>query len=171
MTQHPGEAGEGGGSPSPDRPEGRLRHRDLWLGLGILGTCAVLYYQTTTFPSVPALLSQNVQASFFPRVLIFTVGFLTLLLIAFGWHKRPDRQPAVKPVTLLTAVLTAGGIALIPWIGVLAAVGVLAVSLPLLWRDKRHAAIAAYAVLLPASIYLLFTLVMQVRFPTGLLAL
>lgn len=168
MTGHPDHDGEGAASAAPE-PTRRHGHRDFVLGLIILGICGLLYYETTTFPSVPPSLSQNVPAHFFPRLLIWVVVILTVLMMAQGWRKPAEGNLSIRPITPATALMVIVGIALIHWIGVLAAVALLSAALPVLWGARRPAAIALYAILMPASLYVLFTLVMRVSFPTGML--
>lgn len=169
MSDHTRQTRKGAAPAAPPHKHAANGHRDLVLGIVILGVCALLYYETTNFDAVPRSLSQNVPAHFFPRLLIYVVVFLTILMMVQGWRKAPERRLSLPPVTLATILFVVVGIALIHWIGVLASVALLSVALPLLWGARNPGAIALYAVLLPASLYVLFTLVMQVRFPTGML--
>ena len=61
-----------------------LRNRDVLAGLTIVAVCAVAWWLTTGFDEVPAMLSQNVQPTFFPRLVIAIAALLGGLLVADG---------------------------------------------------------------------------------------
>ena len=144
-------------------------HRDLALGIAILAICSVLWYMTTQFRLAPPTLSQNVPASFFPRLLISAVVILSLILIGTGWRKA--QPPAGVPPR---RVLLTGGVCLallfgIAWVGVFPAIAAIAVTIPLLWGERRLTLLAVYAGGLCLFIWIVFSLVMGVGFPSGAL--
>lgn len=170
------------------RPLHLLADRDSLAGLAILGVCAVAWRLTVGFDEVPAILSQNVPPTFFPRLVIATAALLGGLLIAGGIRRRAvdlaDRStaggPAVSgdkaggaalppPVFWASAGLVAAAGVLIPLVGTLLTVGLVAIALPLLWGERRFRLVAALAVGLPGAIYAVFTLALGVRFPVGLI--
>ena len=65
-----------------------LRNRDSLAGLAIVAVCAVAWRLTAGFDEVPAMLSQNVPPTFFPRLVIATAALLGGLLIAGGIRRR-----------------------------------------------------------------------------------
>ncbi|MCB1744917.1 MAG: hypothetical protein KDK91_31415, partial [Gammaproteobacteria bacterium] len=63
----------------PEMPSGRLLHRvDLIITVCLIALCGWLYYLTTTFDEVPPLLGENVGPEFFPRLMLWFVGLLSL---------------------------------------------------------------------------------------------
>lgn len=170
------------------RPLHLLADRDSLAGLAILGVCAVAWWLTAGFDEVPAILSQNVPPTFFPRLVIATAALLGGLLLAGGIRRRAvdlaDRAtaggpPASRevpggtalppPVFWATAGLIAAAGVLIPLVGTLLTVGLVAIGLPLLWGERRFRLVAALALSLPGAIYAVFTLALGVRFPVGLI--
>ncbi|WP_110647510.1 tripartite tricarboxylate transporter TctB family protein [Salinicola peritrichatus] len=141
------------------------RRRGLGVPAVILGICAFLWWETTRFPSVPASLSQNISAAFFPRVLIAAVAILAVVLVVFDREKLSVRLPS--RATLLTGVGITAGVALIPWLGVLPVVFLVALGLPLLWGVRRWQVLLAYSLAVPIAIWVVFTLLLQLHFPTG----
>ncbi len=65
-----------------------LRNRDSLAGLAIVAVCAVAWRLTAGFDEVPAMLSQNVPPTFFPRLVIAAAALLGGLLIAGGIRRR-----------------------------------------------------------------------------------
>ena len=170
------------------RPLHLLADRDSLAGLAILGVCAVAWRLTAGFDEVPAILSQNVPPTFFPRLVIATAALLGGLLLAGGVRRRAvdlaDRSTAggppvsgdkaggaalPPPVFWATAGLVAAAGVLIPLVGTLLTVGLVAIALHLLWGERRFRPVAALALGLPGAIYAVFTLALVVRFPVGLI--
>ncbi len=165
-----------------------LADRDSLAGLAILGVCAVAWRLTAGFDEVPAILSQNVPPTFFPRLVIATAALLGGLLLAGGIRRRAvdlagratangrpvsgDKAGGTAlppPVFWATAGLVAAAGVLIPLVGTLLTVGLVAIALPLLWGERRFRLVAALALGLPGAIYAVFTLALGVRFPVGLI--
>ena len=163
-----------------------LANRDSVAGLTVVGVCAVAWWLTAGFDEVPAILSQNVPPTFFPRLVIGTAALLGGLLVAGGIRRRvceaagpasagdastPHDQTGQtappRPVFWVTAVLVAGAGFLAPLVGTLPTLGLVAILLPLLWGERRYRHVAALAIGLPGAIYTVFTLGLGVRFPIG----
>ena len=163
-----------------------LANRDSLAGLAVVGMCAVAWWLTAGFDDVPAILSQNVPPTFFPRLVIGTASLLGGLLVAGGIRRRLGEaaRPAdagevstphgkagkaglPPPVFWATAGLIATAGVLIPLVGTLLTLGVVAIALPLLWGERRVRLVIALALGLPGAIYVVFTIALGVRFPVG----
>ena len=144
-----------------------MKHHDTMTGLVLLGLCAIAYWLTTGFDEVPAMLSQNVPPTFFPRLVLSVVAVLSVVLVATGIRR--EAQPSGSlPTTFWTTVAIISSAAILTGVlGTLMTLGVIAVALPLAWGERRYGLIGALAVFLPAAIYLIFTLGLGVRFPAG----
>ena len=163
-----------------------LANRDSLTGLTIVGVCAVAWWLTTGFDEVPAMLSQNVPPTFFPRLVIGTAALLGGLLLAVGIRRsageaadpaaagdpsasreEAGRAALLPPVFWATvAVIAAAGV-LVPLVGTLPTLGLVAAVLPLLWGERRFRLIVALALGLPGAIYVVFSIALGVRFPVG----
>ena len=163
-----------------------LRNGDALAGLTIVAVCAVAWWLTTGFDQVPAMLSQNVPPTFFPRLVIAIAALLGVLLIAEG-IRRGAGEPATRatagdssalaeqvgraallpPVFWATAGVIAAAGVLVPLVGTLPTLGLVAVALPLLWGERRYRHVALLALGLPGGIYAVFTVGLGVRFPIG----
>ena len=144
-----------------------MKHHDTITGLVLLGLCAVTYWLTTGFSEVPAMLSQSVPPTFFPRLIISFVAVLSAVLVVTGLRKTP-KVPSVLPAVFWTtvAIIASAGF-LTGFFGTLMTLGIIAVALPIAWGERRYGLIGALAFCLPTFIYLVFTLGLDVRFPAG----
>lgn len=152
-----------------------LHRTDLILTLLILAVCGVLYYVTTGFDEVSQLLSQNIGPEWFPRLLIWTIVLLSLVLPFEHLMRKQeaasidkDRSKRIKPISFLTAALLAGVVALIPLFGTFIAMILGCVALPLLWGERRLKILLPFVILFPATVAILFTQVLKVFFEPGL---
>ena len=163
----------GGGVASP-----LIHWTDLWLAVVILAGCAALYYATAGFDKVSPLMAQNIPPEWFPRLLIWTIVVLTLLLpfehLFLGLGRGDideDRSVRIKPVAVVTAILLVGVVASILVIGTMLATVLACILLPLLWGERRAKVLIPFAILFPGAVTLLFTQVLKVYFEPGMIGL
>lgn len=147
----------------------RRIHADIWIALAILAFCAVIYWLTTTFDTMPAALVPGMGAQAFPRLLLGVIAVLTLAL-AWSSRGRPDegREP-IPGIVYLTVVATLAFMAVLWLAGMVAAMVIGFIGMGLLWGERRLAWLAGSAVGLAAFIYLLFTKGFGIPLPKGLL--
>lgn len=165
---------EDGGRDATPAPS--FVHRtDLVLTLLIFLVCGVLFYVTTGFEEVSQLLSQNIGPEWFPRLLIWVIVLLSLvlpfehlMLKQRGVSIDKDRSNRIKPISFITAALLACVVASIPLVGTLIAMILGCVLLPLLWGERRMKILIPYVILFPATVAILFTQVLKVYFEPGL---
>ena len=151
--------------------EGSRRiHTDTIVGTVLLLLCAFGLWLTTGFDSVPAILSQNVPPTFFPRLVLALIALGSLALIAGGLRQSPQDIAIPKPVVLSTAVVIVMAPFSIILIGTLATIFLIGLLLPLLWRERRIRLILLLAAGLPVAVYVVFTVALGVRFPLGFVA-
>ena len=161
---------EGAAAPSLIHPT------DLGLALFILAVCAYLYWVTTGFDQVSPLFAQDVGPEFFPQLLLWTIGLMTLALPfehLFLEEKRKgidkDRKSRIEPMAFVTTGLLIATVASIPWLGSVLSMVAVCVLLPLLWGERRPKVLIPFAVIFPASITLLFSYLLGVHFEPGVL--
>lgn len=158
-------------------PASSLVHpTDLILALFILAVSGYLYWLTTGFEQVPDIFAQDVGPEFFPQILLWTIGVLTLSLPfehLFLKGKRKaldeDRKHRIEPMAYVTAGLLIATVASIPWLGSILSMVAICVLLPLLWGERRPKVLIPFAVIFPAFITLLFAYVLGVHFEPGVL--
>lgn len=165
------------------RDEGRKRasassfvhFTDLWLAVLILVICGWLYYVTTGFEEVSSLLAQNIGPEWFPRLLIWTIVVLSLMLpfehLARGTKTDSideDRSSRIKPISIMTALLMLAVVGMVHLFGTLGGMITVCIALPLLWGERRAKVLVPYVLIFPPAVALLFTKVLKVYFEAGL---
>jgi putative tricarboxylic transport membrane protein len=160
MTARPEEQDGGeAGSRSP----GRLPS-DLIVGGCILLFCAAAYGVTLTFAKAPAVVAQNVQPATFPRLVLGVIAVLTLIMmvLARGRPERPRRR--VRAMTWLSAAVMVGFVLAFQWLGIVPAMVLLCLGLPVLWGERRSHLVLPFGLGFPLAVYLLFVEVLEVHF-------
>jgi len=143
---------------------------DLWLCLIILAVCIGLYVATMHFEKVSDMFAQDVPPEFFPRLLLWTIVLLALLLPFEHIHLRrrnedidEHRTVSIKPISFVTVALLALIVASMQWVGTWLAMVIVCLTLPLLWGERRWIVLVPYAILFPGSVALLFSGVLKVH--------
>jgi putative tricarboxylic transport membrane protein len=166
-------------APEPAEARGGLIHYiDLIVAAIILALCAWLYYLTTTFEEVADLFAQDIPPEFFPRLLLWFIMPLALLLpIEHRFFKngrsRLD-QGRIQPIRLITwqtiALLVLLAV-LLPWLGAYLVLILACLLLPPLWGERRWYIVLPYALLFPTVVMFLFAQVLRVYFEPGIFGL
>jgi len=172
---------------SPDSGEFRRRAgraaefihgTDLIVAGILLALCAWLYYLTTGFEEVAGLFSQDVPPEFLPRLLIWTIVVLSLLL-PFEHLLKPhgrdhfdkDRSKPIASMAYVTAGLLALLVLSIDLIGTYFGIIAVCLALPLLWGERRWKFLIPYAFVFPTVVMLLFSKLLGVYFEPGLVGI
>ncbi|ESR25651.1 tripartite tricarboxylate transporter TctB family protein [Lutibaculum baratangense] len=158
------------------RPAPLSVHRtDLVLALVLLGICAILWWDTTTFPEIPASLAQNAPPTVFPRLMLGAIIIMALFL-PFEHRMKPDggedidrgREEAPRPIVFLTGAVIIAVVFLTQWIGSLMAMVLVTAVIPWLWGERRYAAMALFAIGLPIAVWFVFTVLLEVNLVAGI---
>ena len=149
---------------------------DLKISILILVVCAVLYYWTTTFEKVPVIVALNIPGDWFPRLLIYTIAFLALIIpfehLFFQAGKAQfddDRKNRIKPLSLITAGLLIFMVMTITLLGTYIAMILTTALMPLLWGERRIKIMVPYVIIFPFSVWFVFTYLLKVYFEPGML--
>jgi len=145
------------------------RWRDLLPGLILIAGVVALFAVTTTFPTVPPAFAQGMQATAMPRLILGVIALLAVILIAQGYGKSESAKPAISIRVWATAALLVAGTLAFEWLGLTLTTALTCFAMPLLWGERRIVRVGVFAVLTPLLIYLLFTHVLQLRLPQGIL--
>jgi len=155
-----------------------INRTDLAVGLVLLVVCGVLYYVTSTFEEVSPLFAQDVPPEMFPRMLLWIIGGLALVL-PFEQALRGNRgavldktrSEPIHPVAYLTAGFLILAVAAIQWVGTFLVLVIACLGLPLLWGERRWKIIVPFVLVFPTLVMLLFGHVLGVAFETGALGI
>jgi hypothetical protein len=132
--------------------------------------CAVVAYLCTTFSKAPEIVvGHAMQPRNFPLFLMAVTAVLNVILvfqILRDGNRHRVRQP---PQTLITAILMAlfwpGAV----YVDMFLTLAVIMFLMCIVWGERRLWVAALVAVLTPGVIFFAFDLLLEVRFPRGLL--
>jgi len=155
-----------------------INRSDLAVGLILIVICGVLYYVTSTFEEVSPLFAQDMPPERFPRMLLWIIGGLALVL-PFEQALRGDRgavldkarSEPIHPVAYVTAGFLVLAVVAIHWVGTFLVLVIVCLGLPLLWNERRWNIIVPFVLLFPTLVMLLFGHVLGVAFETGALGI
>lgn len=148
---------------------GRLP-RDFMIGAAILVFCAAAYWITLGFQEAPAALAQNVQPASFPRLVIGVIACLSVVMMVLGLGQSGQRQKVPPISVFVTATMMIGFVVAFDTLGIIAAMALFTLTMPILWGERRIFVLIAFAVLFPALVYTVFALGLGVYFAPGVLA-
>ena len=156
-----------------DRPEheaepvgqraGRLPS-DMIVGGCILLFCAAAYGVTLTFGQAPAVVAQNVQPATFPRLVLGVIAVLTVAMMIFARGRPERRRRRVPAMTWLSAGIAIGFVLAFQWLGIVPAMMLLCLGLPVLWGERRWYLVVPFGLGFPVAVYLLFAALLDVHF-------
>ncbi len=144
--------------------------RDAIVGAGVLAFCLATYLVTLTFKEAPAVIAQNVQPATFPRMVLVVMAVLAGIIMFQSFRTPGKQRKQLKPMVWLSALVMPGFVIAFYLLGILPAMILLCVFLPLLWGERRLRFILPYSIIFPTAVYLLFAVVLKVHFEPSPLA-
>ncbi len=138
--------------------------RDAIAGVAFLVFCLAAWLVTLTFKEAPAVIAQNVQPATFPRMVLLVMAVLAGVVILQSFRKPGKKAKALKAIFWPSAAFMPGFIIAFDLIGILPAMMLLCIFLPLVWGERRLAIIIPYSILFPGAVYFLFVVVLKVHF-------
>lgn len=144
-------------------------YRDLWAVLAILAFCAAAYAITLTFDTVPDSLAQGLQPAGFPQLVLMTMAGMALFV---GWESRhgsTDAPPPVDRMVYRTSVLIIATVPVLIWVDFFIAITLATFAMGWMWGERRLKTLAVYSVLQTVFIYIIFSTILRVHFPHGIL--
>jgi putative tricarboxylic transport membrane protein len=161
--------------PAGGMPAFSVHKVDVAVTMVIVGVCAFLFWNTTTFEEVPRSLAQNVPPTLFPRLLLLLIVVMALFLPfehaqkkAQGIDLDKERGDRIRPITVVTALVLLGIVLVMPWLGTLPALVVICALLPVLWGERRWWLVVLYAIAFPLAVTYVFVAGLEVNFIPGI---
>jgi hypothetical protein len=149
-------------------------NRDLRLAIVLMVIFAILFGISFTFQSSDAM-TTHTTAAFFPRVVLILLMFLTLLLIivsivkgsATPVNKKMERNTLIRVLGSMVACILLGLGA--SYLGTLVSIALFIIAVMLIWGVRNKLAILLNAIITPILIHLVFTKILWVQLPSGIL--
>jgi hypothetical protein len=134
----------------------------------VVAIAAALFALTFGFEKMPEGITRGFGAEAFPRLVLGTIIALAVFLALVSGESEP--LPRIPAMVYYTGAALAAFMALVPVIGMLAAMFVFLLGLGYLWGERRHALLLISAVVLTAAIWGVFVRGFGVQLPKGLFA-
>lgn len=150
-----------------------MRNRDIRTGVVLMIIFLVLYGVSFTFPKSTMT---HTSAAFFPRiVLIVGMGLTCILIIrnllqekTSSSNKRIERGQKLRVIGSMGMAVLLLGFGSV-FIGTFVSIFVLIVAIMVLWGVRNKITILLTATLTPILVYVIFTKILLVQFPSGFL--
>ena len=148
--------------------------KDLRIGLALLIIFLILFGISFTLP-VSTMAKTHTSPAFFPRiVLIIAIGLTCILIIKNILIKDISSDNKVLIWEQKLRILGSMGLAVLfgfgaVFIGTYVSIFLLIIAIMVMWGVRNKVAILLNAILTPIFIYLIFTKILLVQFPSGLL--
>ncbi len=133
----------------------------------------ILFALSFTFKSSDVVKSHT-TASFFPQVVLTVAMFLNAIMMYQSVKKGPDdvqeggERVAFWRVVLSMAAAIAFGLG-VSYLGTLVSISLFIVAVMLIWGVRKKVTIVLTALITPVLIYLIFTKILLVQLPSGIL--
>ncbi len=149
-------------------------NKDLRIGLVLLIIFLILFGISFTLP-VSAMAETHTSPAFFPRIVLILAMGLTLILIIKNIFKK-ENSSSIKGLERdqKLRVLGSMGLAVIfgfsaVFIGTFVSIFLLIIAIMVIWGVRNKLIILLNAIFIPIFVYMVFTKILFVQFPSGFL--
>ncbi len=119
--------------------------------------------------ALPLIVGHSMQPRVFPIFLMAVIAVLNIGLVVHVLRNPPSRRRWEPPVTWISAALMVVFWALTEFLDMMIALVVVMFLLSIAWGERRLWLAAALALVTTATIFFSFDLILEVRFPRGIL--
>ena len=162
--------------PAPGSRRALVHGVDAGVALTLIALCGWLYYETSLFDQPSALLGDTISPQFFPRLLLWFIGALALIMpfehrVIPGAAEKLEkgREKPIGGMAYYSIVLLVVIVASMSLVGVALSMVFACFALPLLWGERRWNLLIPFAIFFPTLITILFAKVLKVFFHPGLI--
>ena len=143
---------------------------DLLVPALIFAFCAIVTYLALQLDAAPPIvIGEAMQPRSFPIFLMALIAVLNAVLIWQLANGNPMPRVSQPPTTWVSMALMIVFYVLTTYIDMFVALIVVIFSMCLVWGERRVWLAGLVALITPATIFLLFDLVLKIRFPRGIL--
>jgi putative tricarboxylic transport membrane protein len=156
-------------APGSGRGVGRARP-DLGIGAAMQLLCRVVWLITRTIQPAPPARAPKGQPASFPRLVVAVIAVLTVAMVLLG-RTAPGKSRSRAPAMVwLSAGIMVGFVLVFQWLGIVPAMVLVCLGLPVLWGERRWHLIIPFGVGFPLVVYALFAMALGVHFEPSPLA-
>ena len=129
----------------------------------------ILFGYTFTFDEVPEILAQGMQPTMMPRLIFSLIIFLCFFQIYQNKSLKSENKNIIKRNAFITFGYTLFIVLIADKLGFLISVFLFTLITPILWQRKDYLKITLYSLCMTIFVFVFFTLVLQLKFPQGIL--
>ena len=129
----------------------------------------ILFGYTFTFDEVPEILAQGMQPTMMPRLIFSLIIFLCFFQIYQNKSLKSENKDIIKRNAFITFAYTLFIVLIADKLGFLISVFLFTLITPILWQRKDYVKITLYSFCMTIFVFVFFTLVLQLKFPQGIL--
>ena len=129
----------------------------------------ILFGYTFTFDEVPEILAQGMQPTMMPRLIFSLIIFLCFFQIYQNKSLKSENKNIIKRNAFITFGYTLFIVLIADKLGFLISVFLFTLISPILWQRKDYVKITLYSLCMTIFVFVFFTLVLQLKFPQGIL--
>ena len=131
--------------------------------------CAVTYTSSLYFDEVPPILMRGIQPATFPKGLIILITFLNSILTYLYFTKKVVSNKSVPAIFYKTIFSLLAFVLISHFVDLFLALIFFSFLISYWWGEKNIALILCLSVIFPLLVFILFEMVLGLRFPAGIL--
>ena len=143
--------------------------KDIKILCVIIFISLILFGYTFTFDEVPEILAQGMQPTMMPRLIFSLIIFLCFFQIYQNKSLKSENKDIIKRNAFITFGYTLFIVLIADKLGFLISVFLFTLITPILWQRKDYLKITLYSLCMTIFVFVFFTLVLQLKFPQGIL--
>nr|WP_306268044.1 tripartite tricarboxylate transporter TctB family protein [Pararhizobium sp. IMCC3301] len=136
----------------------------------ILGVCVTAFVLTLSFAPVPPPLRRGMSPETFPRIILALIAILTLFsFLRETKTTNASKMQTIPPVFAFSVSCLLGLLLIGVSVDLLLSIFFFIAVVMWLWGERRPVFIGATAIIVPIVLFVLFSEVLGIRFPRGLI--
>ena len=143
--------------------------KDIKILSVIIFISLILFGYTFTFDEVPEILAQGMQPTMMPRLIFSLIIFLCFFQIYQNKSLKSENKDIIKRNAFITFAYTLFIVLIADKLGFLISVFLFTLITPILWQRKDYIKITLYSFSMTIFVFVFFTLILQLKFPQGVL--
>ena len=143
--------------------------KDIKILSVIIIISVALFAYTFTFDEVPEILAQGMQPTMMPRLIFSLIIFLSVFQLVQNKRLKSETKEIIRRNAFITFGYTLFIVLIADKLGFFISIFLYTLVMPILWQRKDYIKIFFYSLVISIFVFVFFTLVLQLKFPQGIL--
>ena len=143
--------------------------KDIKILSVIISLTVFLFIVTFSFAEVPEIWAQGMQPTMMPRLIFTLIILLSVFQIYTNRNLLDKKKEIIKKNAYVTFCFMAFIILIADKLGFFLTIFIFTFVTPFLWQRKDKLNVFLYSIGMTIFIFVLFTLVLQLKFPQGII--